>query len=674
MRCLSAFKLTAFKFSSINTSKGILTIGLFIGVFVAMLVMLAPEPIQQLNRISYDIMLRRLGEKPPNPNVLIVDVDEASLTRYGQWPWPRHLVARLLNVVRDGNPDAVGIDILFAEPDRSSLAIVNNDLKTDFGAELDISNLPPEVVDHDWALSRTLHRGSFYLGIMFRFGERSEKIAELPNSQLGITYVSRKGEGVQPFPEANSVVTAIPQLAKSADGLAFVNAVPDSDGVIRSVPLFIRYGDQLHPSLALATYMRSRQSETVVIESNSQGLVSIKVGNVLIPVDKQGFASLRFRGPSKTYPYISAADVLDGKISQDVFNRKTVFVGSSSEGLKDIHTTPFDRRFSGVEVHATMVGTILDQDFISKPAWTIGVQGVGALLAFLLALTIVLRFSTWATGLTLFGFLFIVPMSSATLFESNQVFISPVQTMLVFITSFVLLALTRFRSEELRVLHRERQLAAARDCAIVGWASLAETRDTETGNHIFRTQKYIQAMAQHLVHHKNLEYRIQPKEVDLLFKSSPLHDVGKVGVPDAILLKPGPLTPAEFEEMKKHTVYGAEALAKAESASGITDDSSFLKTAREIALTHHEKWDGTGYPNGLEGKNIPLSGRLMAIADVYDALISDRVYKKAMSHEAAANIIRNGRSTHFDPEIVDVFEALEGEFLAINLKHSDHKD
>jgi HD-GYP domain-containing protein (c-di-GMP phosphodiesterase class II) len=145
-------------------------------------------------------------------------------------------------------------------------------------------------------------------------------------------------------------------------------------------------------------------------------------------------------------------------------------------------------------------------------------------------------------------------------------------------------------------------------------------------------------------------------------------------VPDAILLKPGPLTPAEFEEMKKHTVYGAEALAKAESASGITDDSSFLKTAREIALTHHEKWDGTGYPNGLEGKNIPLSGRLMAIADVYDALISDRVYKKAMNHEAAANIIRNGRSTHFDPEIVDVFEALEGEFLAINLKHSDHKD
>lgn len=668
MRSFSSFKQT-----SISTSKGILTVGLFMGVFAAMLVMLAPEPIQQLNRMSYDLMLRRLGEKPPNPNVLIVDVDEASLIRYGQWPWPRHLVARLLDIVRDGNPDAVGIDILFAEPDRSSLKFVNKDLKTEFGTELDLSNLPPEVVDHDWALSRTLQRGSFYLGAMFRFGEQLKIKEELPGSRLGITSISRKGEGVQSFPVADSVVTAISQLAQSSDGLGFVNAVPDPDGVIRRVPLFIRYGGTLYPSLALATYTRSRQSETVIIESDPQGLVSIKAGDASIPVDRQGFVSLRFRGPAKTYPYISAADVLDGMISQDIFDRKIVFVGSSAEGLKDIHTTPFDRRLSGVEVHATMAGALLDHDFISIPTWNTGVQGVGAFFAVLLALTMVLRFSTWATGLTLVVFFLLIPLSSKAIFDSFQVFISPVPTLVIFILSFVLLALTRFRSEELRVLHRERQLAAARDCAIVGWASLAETRDTETGNHIFRTQKYIQAMAQHLVHHKLPAYRIQPKDVDLLFKSSPLHDVGKVGVPDSILLKPGPLTPAEFEEMKKHTLYGAEALAKAESASGITDDTSFLKTAREIALTHHEKWDGTGYPNGLVGENIPLSGRLMALADVYDALISERVYKKAMSHETAVNIIRNGRGTHFDPVIVDVFDALEDTFLAINLEHADQK-
>ncbi|KJR97766.1 MAG: hypothetical protein VR65_22275 [Desulfobulbaceae bacterium BRH_c16a] len=640
----------------------------------AILAVIAPEPLRQLDRISYDFMLQRLGGKPHNPKVLIVDIDEASLARYGQWPWPRHLVARLLGIVRDGTPDSVGIDILFAEPDRSSLMFVNRDLKTEFGTELDISSMPPERVDHDWALSSTLNRGSFYLGVMFRFGEKNQTQVELPDSRLVVTHLSRDGEGIHPFPVADGVVAALPQLAVSADGSGFVNAAPDTDGVIRRVPLFIQYGNTLYPSLALATYMRSQKSKNMVIQSDKGGLVSIKAGETLIPVDKQGFVGLRFRGPSGTYPHISASDVLDGTISKDAFYGKIVFVGSSAEGLKDLHATLFDRRLSGVEVHATMVGAILDHDFISTPAWTSGAQGIGVLLSVLLSLTIVLWFSTWATALTLLGFLFIVPLSSAMLLKSHHVFISPVSTMAVCILSFALLAITRFRSEELRVLHRERQLAAARDCAIVGLASLAETRDAETGNHILRTQKYVQAMARHLVHHKSLDYRLQPKEVDLLFKSSPLHDVGKVGVPDSILLKPGPLTLPEFEAMKKHTLYGAEALARAESVSGISDDTSFLKTAREIALTHHEKWDGTGYPHGVKGKDIPLSGRLMALADVYDALISERVYKKAMSHEAVADIIRNSRGTHFDPEIVDVFEALEDEFWVISQKHADQKN
>lgn len=666
-------RLSVLKRSTKRAGIGILSAGLLLGLSAAMLVMIAPEPFRQLDRIGYDLMLQRLGGKPHNPNVLIVDVDQASLTRYGQWPWPRHIVARLLKIVHDGQPDSVGIDILFAEPDRSSLKFVNRDLKADFGTELDISGLPPEAVDHDWALSRTLHRGSFYLGVMFLFGERNKIEVELPKSQLGVTFVSHKGEGVQSFPIADGVVAAIPQLALAADGSGFVNAVPDTDGVIRRLPLFIQYDGTLYPSLALATYLRAKQGKTVVIESDPDGLISIKAGEALVPVDKQGFAALRFRGPSGTYPHISAADVLDGKISQDVFRRKIIFVGSSAEGLKDNHSTLFDRRLSGVEVHATMVGAILDHDFISIPAWAAGAQGVGALLTVLFSLTIVLWFSTWATALILFSFLLIVPLISVTLLESYQVFISPVPTMVIFIISFALLALTRFRSEELRVLYRERQLAAARDCAIIGLASLAETRDTETGNHIVRTQKYVRAMAKHLVHHKSVEYRIQPEEIDLLVKSSPLHDIGKVGVPDSILLKPGKLTPAEFEEMKKHAIYGADALAKAESLSGISDDTSFLKTAREIALTHHEKWDGTGYPHGLKGENIPLSGRLMALADVYDALISERVYKKAVSYETVVNMIRNRRGTHFDPEIVNIFEALKDDFRVISLAHADQQ-
>lgn len=332
----------------------------------------------------------------------------------------------------------------------------------------------------------------------------------------------------------------------------------------------------------------------------------------------------------------------------------------------DNHPTPFDRHFPGVEVHASVAGAILDQDFIGVPTWTTGAKGVGAFLAVMLALIMVMRFSTAVVAGGLFiGLLLIIPSGTMALFSIYSVFISPASTMVVFIISFSLLALVRFRSEEIISLRRERELAAARDCAMVGLASLAETRDSETGGHILRTQRYIEILAQYLAHQGNRELHLQPEEIDLLVKSSPLHDVGKVGVPDFILLKPGPLTASEFEEMKKHTLYGAKALAKAESASDITHDSSFLKIAQEIALTHHEKWDGTGYPHGLKGNDIPLSGRLMALVDVYDALISKRVYKEAMSHQEAVKTICNDSGTHFDPAIISAFKALQEEFQTI---------
>ncbi|MGL5037431.1 MAG: HD domain-containing phosphohydrolase, partial [Aeromonas sp.] len=166
---------------------------------------------------------------------------------------------------------------------------------------------------------------------------------------------------------------------------------------------------------------------------------------------------------------------------------------------------------------------------------------------------------------------------------------------------------------------RRHELHLTQDVAILGLASLAETRDNETGAHIVRTQHYVKALAEHLSQHHGDIYHLDEATIALLFKSAPLHDVGKVGIPDAILLKPGKLTDEEFAIMKRHPQIGSDALARGEAELGST---SFLRLAREIALTHHEKWDGSGYPAGLAGTEIPLSGRLMAVADVYDALIS----------------------------------------------------
>ena len=213
------------------------------------------------------------------------------------------------------------------------------------------------------------------------------------------------------------------------------------------------------------------------------------------------------------------------------------------------------------------------------------------------------------------------------------------------------------------------EVRRTRDVTILSLASLAETRDNETGAHILRTQRYVKALALKLQSHPKFSAELTDENIDLLFKSAPLHDVGKVGIPDAILLKPGKLTDEEFEIMKTHTTLGAEALAVAEKELGT---NSFLRYAREIALTHQEKWDGSGYPKSLRGEAIPLSGRLMAVADVYDALISKRVYKPAFSHEKSCRIIAEGRGSHFDPDIVDTFGKIAHEFATIAEAIGDH--
>ena len=212
---------------------------------------------------------------------------------------------------------------------------------------------------------------------------------------------------------------------------------------------------------------------------------------------------------------------------------------------------------------------------------------------------------------------------------------------------------------------RVNELSLTQQVTIDCLASLAEFNNPETGKHIRRTRNYIRLLSEQLLDHPKYRGSLDTKQVTLLVNSSPLHDIGKVGVPDHILNKPGKLTPDEYDAIKKHTVYGRDILMKPEQTLGST---SFLKMAKEMAYSHQERWDGSGYPLGLKKEHIPLSGRLMAIADVYDALRSKRVYKKAYSHQEAVKIIKRGRGIQFDPDIVDVFLNVETEFETIAKK------
>lgn len=224
--------------------------------------------------------------------------------------------------------------------------------------------------------------------------------------------------------------------------------------------------------------------------------------------------------------------------------------------------------------------------------------------------------------------------------------------------------------DHLQELVREKtnKLQLTQSIMIESLGTLAEYRDPETGGHIKRTQNYVKALAKHLQASPRYQAELDDEKIELLFISAPLHDIGKVGVSDSILLKPGKLTDEEFTEMKRHAQYGANALEKAAISLG---DESFIECAKEIAYYHHEKWDGTGYPQGIAGNDIPLPGRIMAIADVYDALISKRVYKPPFTHEKAMSIILEEKGKQFEPELVDAFSEIESTFRNIAILYAD---
>ena len=222
---------------------------------------------------------------------------------------------------------------------------------------------------------------------------------------------------------------------------------------------------------------------------------------------------------------------------------------------------------------------------------------------------------------------------------------------------------------EFEVAKRARQVTAMQDITILAMASLSETRDTDTGNHLKRTQSYVRALANQLKMRGIYKDFLNDEVVEILYKCAPLHDIGKVGIPDRILHKPGRYTPDEYEIMKTHPELGRAALENAQRIAGGTND--FLEIAKEVVYCHHERWDGTGYPQGLAGDEIPVSARLMSLADVYDALISPRIYKPGMSHDDASELIVQGSGTQFDPVVVDAFLDLTFEFRAIAHRHAD---
>jgi len=617
----------------------------------------------QLNHKIYDALLTSAPLPKTADRITVAAIDEKSLKQFGQWPWPRYRMAHLVDNLFRSGAAVVAMDMVFAEPDRTSLSRIVREMGRDLGVSVRLENLPEAVLDNDRILAAALEKGRSVLGFGLVFD--SETSTATCPGKTPIVPVLQEAKGLErrgSFHRASGAVCNIPVLARAAYSQGFFNIRPDSDGVLRRAPLVAEHDGSLYPGLALAALNAASPPQTLLIRKGARGVDSLIIDDRRIPLDETGDFLIRFRGPTGRIPYVSAADVLSGALPRGTLDDRIVFVGSTAAGLKDIHATPFDPVFAGVEVHAHILDNLLTGAFVHRPGW---VRGAEALLLTTFGLVTAAIFvwigPIFGTAFAAGGSLFLW-MGAGWCLESRGIFLSPLYPLLALFTNFALLSAMKYHREEKKVRAKTRELSLVQEVTIETVANVAETRDPETGGHIKRTQHYVRALAVALSRRPKYKSILTGDFIEILFRSAPLHDLGKVGVPDAILLKPDRLTEDEFERMKLHTTYAYNIISAAEARLG---NSSFLRTARELAHTHQEKWDGSGYPRGLKGEEIPLSGRLMAIADVYDALISRRPYKEPMSHEEAVRRIAQGRGSHFDPELVDVFLEIEAQFRQI---------
>ena len=339
-----------------------------------------PRLLQTLEHNIYDALLSTRRGPPKTPVPIIVDLDEASLEAYGQWPWPRVLVADMIRRLQENGVAAVGLDILLSEPDRSSPLAVRERLEALTGNALSFGSVPAEFLDYDRYLAERLNETTV-LGMRLQYGPASG-VAE-PALPKPVTVVLRKTPDAAPFdahmPKATTATVALPVLLAAAPS-GSLDITPEYDGVVRRMPLVSICRDKVYATLALRCLMAAMKRNNLVLSAGPDGLYSVRAGDFTVPVSPDGTALLPFRGGGRTFPYYSAKDILDGTVAPEKLAGRIAFVGTSAPGLLDMRVTPFDRGIAGVEIHATLLDAMLSSDFIHVPAWMPGAQALAICL------------------------------------------------------------------------------------------------------------------------------------------------------------------------------------------------------------------------------------------------------------------------------------------------------
>ncbi|KJU82135.1 transmembrane sensor domain protein [Candidatus Magnetobacterium bavaricum] len=435
-----------------KTGKGHLSLlipGLGLSLICTLIVVYPPVFIRFIDGKLYDIVLMSVHSAKTSGIPVVIDIDDKSMLQYGQWPWPRYRVALLLERLKSLGVTAVGLDIVFSEQDRTSPSVLKHTLKTDLDIDVDFTNMPAALMDYDKALANTLRRGPFVIGYKFMFeGQPNKHQQGCLLHPLKAAIVDTNDSIKQTNYEPRDVLCNQPILSEAANASGFFNATSDRDGIFRRVPLVAQRQGRYYPNLALATFLYSAGTEQVIIKRDRNGIESIRAGGITIPVDATGNMLIHYRGGRKAFPFYSAADVMTGRLPEGVLEGKIAFVGSSALGLMDIRSTPFDQFYPGVEVHATIVDTILRGDFISAPGWVVGAEVLITLLAGLVS-TVLFTYLMIYKGIPVL--ILIMPalwFGTRHLMLTKGVYLSPLVPFLTLNSIFIVLTVLKFRREE----------------------------------------------------------------------------------------------------------------------------------------------------------------------------------------------------------------------------------
>ena len=586
-------------------------------------------------------------------NVVIVDIDENSLEKIGQWPWSRVILASLISKINSASPSTIAIDIIFPEKDRTSPSQIQYFYKNYFNIDINVTGIPHDLQDNDAIFADVLKSTksvlSFYLS-KENISSRSYKVnskLEMPSNSFSL----------QNYPYALHNTST---LSKGVEDFGFINTNIDEDGILRRYQLVKNHQKNLLPSLGLATLL-SIDSSLKSIDNNSFEILNHK-----FITDEKSNVLLNYYNDN-WYKKVSAIDLLGGKINPERIRGKIVLIGSSATALHDHVVVANGRNMAGIQVHATMIDNILHDELLVQPE---NFKLINICISLLVTLLLTFLLFKKENNYILLLFITVIFMSTVVNVYTlvSGLYISIGYLLLPFLMQFFLIGILFIFIDTYDKKEFSEELNRSHIALLDSMSHVAEVHDFETGAHIIRTKKYIKLLAEYIYSKGIYKDELSKDIINMMYITAPMHDIGKVGIEDAILKKQGKLSQIEYEVMKTHAELGKHILNNAISSY---KENKFFIMAKNIAHYHHEKWDGTGYPKGLKGIEIPLESRFMAISDVYDALVSKRVYKEPFSFERTIEIIQDGRGTHFDPILVDAFMEIKEEFHKISEEYQD---